>query len=234
MKATYWIFGVLGGIFILFLLFAPTTKEAAINSTPKANELQNSILESDIDLSAKPPLYIGDPDAPATLVEYGDFKCPSCNSFHHNAGAELRKEYVEDGRLKIEFRNFPFIGPDSGRAARGTYCANDQDKFAEFHDLVYNYMWDNYYGSGDYSSEFTDILTLDVIQEIMAGVISDISSFRECLESTTFNGSVDTDLGLATGDGITGTPGFVVGGRRVTGPSNFNTFKTLIDIQLKR
>ncbi len=233
MKTVMIVGGIVGFLFIAFLLFAPTTEEAARNS-PQVNEFDTStVQEDDIDLAAKPQLFIGDPDAPATFVEYGDFKCPACNQFHRGAGKQLRDEYVADGRLKIEFRNFPFIGPDSGRAARGTYCANDQGVFTEYHDRVYDYMWDNYYAAGDFASEFTDELTVDVIASIMDGVVSDSATFRDCLESTTFNASVTSDITLGRGAGISGTPGFTVAGQRITGPSNFNTFKTLVDIQLQ-
>ncbi len=234
MKTFLWIGGVLGVAFIMFLLFAPTTEEAALNSTPTVGDLQSSsIKQDDIDLSAKPPLYIGDVNASVTLVEYGDFKCPSCNSFHHRAGSQIRDEYVNNGKVKIEFRNYPYLGPDSGRAARGAYCANEQGKFAEYHDNVYNYLWDNYYNVGDLAAESRDILTLELLEKIMDGTVGDPAGFRDCLESTTFNKSVDTDLGLANGDGVSGTPSFTVQGRKITGPSNFNTFKTLFDIELR-
>ncbi len=220
----------------MFLLLAPTTEEAALSSTPTAtasSPLTKSVSVDDIDLSAKPPLYIGNKDAKITLVEYGDFKCPSCNRFMRQAGAQIRSSFIDQGDVKIEFRNFPVIGPDSGRAARGAYCANAQDNFAIYHDKTYEYIWDNFYGVGNLSAEFEDVLSEDVLVEIVTGVVDDTELFRACLRSTEFDDSVDTDLSLAKGDGITGIPGFIIGGRKILGPQSFNTFKTLIDIELR-
>jgi protein-disulfide isomerase len=224
---------VLGGLFVLFLLTAPTTNEANQSNIPTADRLQDrSSTEENADFDNKPKLIIGDPDAPVTLVEYGDFKCPSCNQFHHQAGAQLREEYISTGLANIEFRNYPFIGPDSGRAARGAYCANDQGIFTEYHDNVYNYLWDNFYTQDNLAAEFEDVLSLEVLQELIVGDIQDPALFQSCMSSIDYNRFIDADLLLGADEGITGTPGFSVAGRKIIGPSNFNTFKTLLDIEL--
>ncbi|MCA9324129.1 DsbA family protein [Candidatus Saccharibacteria bacterium] len=201
----------------------------------ESNQLEDETadIEQNADFENRPALIIGSADAPVTLVEYADFKCPSCNQFHHGVGAQLRDEYIDSGRVRIEFRNYPFIGPDSGRAARGSYCAYDQGFFPAYHDKIYNYVWDNYYSKGDMAAEFRDILTVDTIVQIVADDIRDMSTFSACLEDTTKNKFIDADLLLGADDGVTGTPGFVIGGQKITGPSNYNTFKTLLDIQLR-
>ncbi len=234
MKVLLWSVVILGGLLILFLVTAPEAKNNSPGDTPTAKDLSDiESIEIDADSENKPKLIIGDPDAKVTLVEYGDFKCPSCNSFKRNAGEQIRKTYIDGNQVNIEFRNFPFIGPDSGRAARGAYCANDQSVFAEYHDLVYDFMWDNFYEQGQLSVEIEDVLTSDQLVEIMTDTISDTKKFKDCLESSVYNKFIDADLLLGVEDDISGTPAFTIGGHVITGPQNFNTFKTLIDIQLQ-
>jgi len=84
-------------------------------------------------------LYIGNQEAPVTLVEYLDFKC-QCNQFHQTTAKELKQAYVDTNKAKIEVRAFPFLGPDSGRALRGAYCANVQGLFEPYHDVVLDYI----------------------------------------------------------------------------------------------
>jgi len=226
---------VLGSLFVLFLLTAPTSQDTNTSNVPTVNNLDDRpSIEENADFDNKPSLIIGDPSAPVTLVEYGDFKCPACNQFHHQAGAQIREEYIKDGRVNIEFRNYPFIGPDSGIAARGTYCANDQGVFTEYHDKVYEYLWDTYYTQDDLQAEFRDILTLNRLQELMASDLSDPALFEECLSTTDYNRFIDADLLLGADEGVAGTPGFTINGRNINGPSNFNTFKTLFDIELEK
>jgi len=225
---------IVGLLFAGFMLFAPRTEDVQVQPGDANISRSTAIQESDIDLSTKPALYIGDPAAPVTLVEYGDFKCPACGAFHQNAGAQLRDEYVEQGLVNIEFRNFPVIGPDSQRAARGSYCAHYQGAFSEYHDRVYEYMWDTYYSTGDFSSEHEDILSIKLLSEIMKDDVNDVDEFSECIDTTQANESIATDVSLAQGNKIAGTPSFVANGQRVTGPSNYNTFKTLLDIQLQQ
>jgi len=236
-RIAIWTVVILGGLFALFMLTAPTAEEAAKNNAPSVDNGgigNTSLFDSDsVDLDSKPKLFIGDPDAPVTLVEYGDFKCPSCNSFHHQAGQRIREEYVDTGKINIEFRNYPFIGPDSGRAARGAYCANSQGAFTAYHDAVYNDIWDSNYVRGDYSVEYSDIYSVDKILEVTGGLVDDPAALRTCIESTGQDGHIDTDIALARQDGVSGTPGFVIDGRPLNGPSNFSTFKVLLDAQLR-
>jgi len=225
----------MAGLFAFFLLAAPTTEEAALNSAPSINNdgIGSVDLPSGVDTSEKKPLIIGDPNAQVTIVEYGDFKCPSCNSFHHGAGAQIREEYVDKGLVNIEFRNYPFLGPDSGRAARGAYCANEQSVFTAYHDRIYNSIWDEHYSGGSYAAEYDDVFSIDKIVEVLGDAVPDPDALRSCISSTDLDDNIDADIALARQDGIQGTPGFVVNGRPLNGPSNFNTFKVLIDAQLR-
>lgn len=178
-------------------------------------------------------LIIGMPDAKATIIEFGDFKCPSCNQFHHNAGIELRKNYIDSGQLKIVFKPIAVIGPDSERSAVGAYCANKQSKFVEYHDAIFNYMWDNYYKKANYSVESQDLLTTHVIKTAVKNTSIDTTALGTCIDSGTEVSAVAANLTSAGNSGVRGTPTFVINGKNVVGPQPYANFKTLVDIQLQ-
>lgn len=200
---------------------------------PQINDGVTSSHQASPNSISQKELIIGKGDAKAVIIEYGDFKCPSCNQFHHHAGKQLRDKYVSKGTLKIVFRNLPFIGPDSYRAAEGAYCANEQNKFVDYHDTVYNYIWDNYYSKGNLAAEFENVLTQAKLVELAGGVGADKAAFETCLAERRYDSAVKADLKASEKDVATGTPFFVINNQTIAGPQPYNVFKTLVDIQLR-
>ncbi len=176
-------------------------------------------------------LIIGSPNAKVTVIEYIDYKCPNCNKFHRGAAQKITTEY--DSQVNFEIRAYPAFGPDSGRALRGAYCANDQNAFTDYHNTVMNYIWDNYYSSENYQIEIEDILTTDLLVELSGSYVADSESFRQCIDSESKNYLIDRDLLLAADDGIRGTPGFVIGEQSFIGLQPISVFNALIDRQLQ-
>ena len=202
-----------------------TAKLLDKSDTEREAAIQNA--ESSV-LDAK--LLIGDSSALVTVVEYFDYKCPNCNTFHRTIKPELQAKYGED-RINFELRATPIIGPDSARAARGAYCSAEQGLFNEYHDLVMNYMWDNYYKSGNFAAEFEDILTEQEILTITETLALDEASFSQCLSSLKYNPALDRDLLAAADDGVRGTPGFVIGEQSFVGTQPLSVFEALIEAQ---
>jgi protein-disulfide isomerase len=179
-------------------------------------------------------LIIGNKTAQATITEYGDFKCPSCGQFHQEAGKQLRNGYIKENKLKIVFRPIAVIGPDSERSAIGAYCAQTQNKFTEYHDSVYNYMWDNYYKARNFSAEYQDILTSKLLSTIANEVGLDTATFESCLNESSQAQRVANNQKTAQEIGVRGTPTFSINNQLVVGPQPYNVFKSLVDIQLKQ
>ena len=136
----------------------------------------------------------GNPDAPVTLEEFGDFQCPPCGQF---AGfvQELLKEY--DSRLRVVFRNFPLSAHKHAReAALAAEAAGFQGKFWEMYDTLYREqaMWGN---ASDARGLF----------ESYAGMIGlDIDKFKKDVDSDKARERVDSDQALADSLGIKVTP----------------------------
>ena len=72
---------------------------------------------------------LGDNNAPITLVEFGDYQCHFCNVFFHTTEGKIVQKYVETGKVKIIFKDYNIIGPDSVNASHGAHCANEQGLF---------------------------------------------------------------------------------------------------------
>jgi hypothetical protein len=83
-------------------------------------------------------LTAGDPNAPIKVVEYADFQCPSCQQVFLVLEPEIIKKYINTGKVFYTFEPFSFLGPESYRAAEAAYCAADQGKFWDYHDLVFS------------------------------------------------------------------------------------------------
>lgn len=81
----------------------------------------------------------GDQGAPVTLIEYSDFECPYCQSFYKNTLGQIRSNYVDQGTVKLVYKQFPLstIHPDARASALASLCAKEQGKFWEYHNALF-------------------------------------------------------------------------------------------------
>ena len=84
------------------------------------------------------PMARGEVDAPVVMIAYSEFQCPFCGKFARDTEPELVEKYVADGTLRIEWRDFPYLGPESKTAAEAGRAAAAQGKFWEFHEAMYD------------------------------------------------------------------------------------------------
>lgn len=171
---------------------------------------------------AKDPLAVGRADAPVVMVEYADFKCGFCGKFARDTEPELVKKYVDEGTLRIEWRNFPIFGKDSESAARGAWAAGRQGRFWQFHAAAYAE------GSKEkgFAADRLETLARD------AG-IKDVGRFNRDVESDGARQSVKKDQDEAYGLGATSTPSFLINGRPVAGAQPKETFTEAIEAAKK-
>ncbi|MFJ3141530.1 DsbA family protein [Streptomyces halstedii] len=163
-------------------------------------------------------LALGRADAPVVLIEYADFKCGYCAKFARDTEPELIKKYVDDGTLRIEWRNFPIFGKESEAAARASWAAGQQGRFWQFHRAAY--------AEGAKEKGFGK----DHLQALaeQAGV-EDLDRFARDTESTAANDAVARDQEQAYGIGATSTPSFLINGRPVAGAQPMSVFTQAIE-----
>ncbi|MEO7118889.1 MAG: DsbA family protein [Candidatus Limnocylindrales bacterium] len=162
---------------------------------------------------------IGDPAAPVLIKEYGDFQCPSCGAFARGIEPQIRSAYIDTGRARLEWYDFAWIGPESRDAANAARCAGNQDRFWDYHDLLYQNQGGENTGafSRDRLKGFGDVLGLEP------------TDFRACVDAGTYGAAVEADFAAVRRNGFNGTPTFVIGDRRIVGAQPFDTFAGAID-----
>lgn len=162
----------------------------------------------------------GDKNAPVTIVEWSDFECPFCTRFYEQTLGQIEEEYIKRGKVKFVYRDFPLsFHRNAQKAAEATECADEQGKFWEMHNLLFERGVDGGVAS---FKQFATNLGLNT------------NEFNTCLDSGKYESEVQKDMqdGIATG--ITGTPGFIINGQLVSGAQPFSAFKQVIEAELAR
>ncbi|MEU0278461.1 thioredoxin domain-containing protein [Streptomyces sp. NPDC006195] len=164
------------------------------------------------------PLAVGRADAPVVMVEYADFKCGYCGKFARDTEPGLVEKYVENGTLRIEWRNYPIFGEESEAAARAGWAAGQQGRFWEFHSAAY--------AEGAKEKGF-GAARLDALAR-EAGV-KDLDRFRRDRAGDAAAAAVRKDQEEAYGLGATSTPSFLINGRPIAGAQPVEAFTQAIE-----
>lgn len=165
---------------------------------------------------------MGDPNSPIHMIEYGDFQCPYCLRFWSETEPQLIEEYVNTGKVYFEFRSFAFIGPESAAAAEGAYCAGDQGKFWEYHDILFtNWTGEN---AGDFTRE--------KLSQYAESLKLEMETFEQCMNEEKHKGTVEQDMVKAKADGVHATPTFIINGEKVEGTQPFGVLKHILEEML--
>ena len=140
---------------------------------------------------------LGSKEAPLTIVEFTDYQCPFCQRFHTTSFVELKKNYIDTGKVRFYSRDMPLdFHPNAMRAAEAARCASEQGQFWQLRDVM---------GANpnnlDMDSLVTDATNLKM----------DVNAFRTCVASEKYKEAVQTDVLEAMKIGASGTPTFVVG-----------------------
>ncbi|WP_327368853.1 DsbA family protein [Streptomyces sp. NBC_01217] len=160
----------------------------------------------------------GREDAPVVLIEYADFKCGYCGKFARDTEPALVKKYVDNGTLRIEWRNFPIFGAESEAVARAAWAAGQQSRFWQFHRAAY--------AEGAKEKGFGKDRLKALAQQ--AGV-ADLDRFARDMDGSAAATAVAKDQEQGYGIGATSTPTFLINGRPVAGAQPVETFTQLIE-----
>jgi len=159
----------------------------------------------------------GPADAPVTIVEFSDFQCPFCRRAQ-TVVDEVLKRY--DGKIRYVYRQLPLEMHDNARtAAEASLCADDQGKFWPLHDWMFQHQQE---------------LSADSLKAKAGELGLDATAFASCLDEKKHAAQVDQDMAEAQRLGITGTPGFLINGRLISGAQPLSTFVEVINDELRR
>jgi protein-disulfide isomerase len=143
---------------------------------------------------------MGNINAPITILEWGDYQCTFCYKFHQNTLNIINEDFIKTGKVKIIFKDFPLNGPDSKLAAEASYCAQDQEKYWQYHDELYK----------NWGGERTGWITRESLTKFAETVDLDIEKFNKCLDDHKYENKVDLLYAFGKEIGIDATPSFLV------------------------
>ena len=212
---------------LVLLLPDGTSPQQPGTPQPDARAAVSALLEN-----GSPAL--GGPAAPVTLVEFGDYQCHFCNVFYHDTEGAILANYVNTGKVRMIFKDYHIIGPDSVEASHATHCAGDQGVFWEYHDMLY----DNWGGenTGWVSYDNLEVFALALADEI--GRL-DVDAWGQCMEDRRHSQKILASNEDARVLGVDGTPSFFVIGHdgkttQIVGAQPYSHFASVLDMELAR
>ena len=202
-------------------LLKTTKVVVAGNLPPTVNiaKLTNSEIEKMIKNGAP---VLGNPDAKVTLVEFADFQCPFCAKLFKEVITELKQKYINTGQVKFIYMNFAFLGQESQYSAQASKCAQDQGKFWEYH----NYLYNNHQG------ENQGAFSLENLKKFAVNLGLNPAQFNKCLDEKKYEKYVIEDTALGRKFGVKGTPGTFVNDFFINGAQPLPVFTSRIDSAL--
>lgn len=212
------------------LLFPVT---AAISLTEEiANDIGTPPPTGIVEVSAGNSVFLGPEDAEVEIIEFSDFECPYCGAAmgtHEGLISQFKssdptwepavprlKELAEEGKIKLVFRHFPLdFHKDAMPSALASECAHEQDKFWEYHDILF---------------ENQEALSLINLKKYAVDLGLNTEQFNTCLDTEKYADKVQRDIADGQSYGVTGTPAFFVNGELLSGSQPFSAFEPLLNL----
>lgn len=151
----------------------------------------------------------GDPNAPVKVEEFSDFQCPYCRIWSQESEEDFFAAYVETGKVHFTYIPYSFLGPESIRAAEAAYCALDQSKFWQYHDILFANQ------GGENTGGYSDANLQGMARDLRL----DLDQFNECFTSGKYTQKVSDNVTYGQSKGVNGTPYFLVNGTQLVDSS---------------
>lgn len=163
--------------------------------------------------------FTGDENAPVVMIEFSDFECPFCGRFFNETLSQVEEKYINTGKVKFVYRDFPLsFHPNAQKAAEAGECANEQGKFWEMHDMIF---------------ENQSAIAVANLKTYAANLGLNTGQFNSCLDSGKYADEVASDVADGTAAGVSGTPTFFINGQILVGAQPFSAFEQVIEAELQ-
>jgi len=212
--------GVIIGVIVVAIIAGITA--LSISSQSETVNLDMERTHGTISTAMGSPI-LGNPSAPITIVEFGDYQCEQCYAWYHETKPAIVQDYIDTGKANLVFVDFAFLGRDSIPASMATYCAEDQEMYWEYHDLLYTSQEsvDGGWANSERLKAFAFSLDLDM------------ELFESCLDNEKYSKRVQYNKQQGIDNGVRGTPGFFIvgpdGQQKIGGAQPFSVFKNILD-----
>ncbi len=193
---------------------ARTSSAGAANPNPSAHPITGP---------TPPPiaaaLTLGRADAPVAMVEFGDYQSTSCGAFARDTEPVLIRRYVDTGVVRLPWRDFPWVGAQSVRAAVAARAAGVQGKFWAYHDYLFAHQ---------FPDEHSGLVTGAYLRSVARRLGLNMTLFNRDLTNPALTAAVRADDAFGQQLGVPGTPAFLIGGRPFFGAQPLPAFEAAI------
>ena len=208
---------------ILFVVIASGYAVAISSFDDNSINLDMSRQVGDVNTSLGSPM-LGSKSAPITIIEFGDYQCSQCKKWFFDTKPDIVTNYIDTGKANLIFVDIAFLGKDSMPASRASYCAEEQERYWDYHAFLYtNQMGiDNGWAN------------IDSLKGYASNLGFDMDLFASCMDSGKYEKRVQFNTEESKRNGVTGTPTFIIVGpqgqqERIIGPQPFSVFEKIID-----
>ncbi|MDI6717851.1 MAG: thioredoxin domain-containing protein [Patescibacteria group bacterium] len=179
-------------------------------------------------------VVLGDPNAPVTVIAFGDYQCPFCGKFVKETEPKIIKKYIQTGKVKMVYKQLAFLGNESTNAALAASCAKDQGKFWQYHDEIFDIEvaeTEKVIAGKMQSSENNGNLNRDLFKLISDKLKMNTDEFLKCYDSKKYQAEIEQNMNEANTalGGKISTPTTFVNGQMVQGAQPYNVFSQIID-----
>lgn len=214
------------------------TAVAANNPSGSAGQVPQAVPTEDLTpkkVSIDDDPVLGDKSAKVTMIDFTDYECPFCKRYFDDTFSQIKKEYIDTGKVKYVVRDLPLsFHQNAHKEAQAAQCAREQggdEAYFKYHDEIFKRTTSN--GTG---------LALDKLSVIAIDLGLDGTTLQSCLDADKYKAEVDKDLADAATVGASGTPTFFIGnstadgvitGTKIVGAQPYSAFQAELDKQLK-
>ena len=170
---------------------------------------------------------MGSPTAPVEIIEFADFECPGCGQFATLTEPDIRARLVNTGQVRMRFMDFPLpIHKNTWDASLAASCANEQGKFWEMHDAIFQNQdrW-----NGEATSR-----PRGPLGDLAKGLGRDMTKYGSCMDTEKYRAQVQANLQEGERRRVERTPTFIIGGQMIPGAPPYDSFKKLVDAELAK
>ncbi len=165
---------------------------------------------------------LGNPNAKISIVEFGDYQCTFCYKFHKDTMKMIVEQYVVDGEVNFVYKDFPLNGLSSVMASEASYCAQEQGKFWQYHDMIYE----------NWEGENTGWITRVALEKFAENIGLGMNEFNSCMNDSKYQQKVLNNEEFARKINIDATPSFIifddVTAYRIIGAQPFEKFEQVL------
>ncbi len=216
------------GTFFVFSGKTTDTGNVVANNPSAGNNLPSPSPQA-VQVSADDDPFMGDKNAKVTIIEFSDYQCPFCRKFWQDTLPQIKKDYIDTGKVRLVYRDYPLgFHPSAIPSAQAANCAREKggdEAYFKMHDKIFQEQ--NILDGGSVSS--TVQYTTDDLKKWAKDIGYNIDS---CLDSGKYKDEIQKDFTDGGKSGVQGTPGFFVNGKPLSGAQPYSVFKQMIDSEL--